>query len=54
MIIGRKNEIAILQSLLQEEESQFVAVYGRRRVGKTFLARTMRIYQKVYAYREEK
>lgn len=39
MIIGRKNEIAILQSLLQEEESQFVAVYGRRRVGKTFLIR---------------
>lgn len=39
MIIGRKSEIALLQGLFDEEESQFVAVYGRRRVGKTFLIR---------------
>lgn len=39
MIIGRDNEIATLRGLLQSDESQFVAVYGRRRVGKTFLIR---------------
>ncbi len=39
MIIGRDEERAILASTLKEEYSQFVAVYGRRRVGKTFLIR---------------
>jgi uncharacterized protein len=36
-IAGRKNEIALLQSLFDEEESSFLAVYGRRRIGKTYL-----------------
>ena len=35
MIIGREKEIATLQGLLTSEESQFVAVYGRRRVEQT-------------------
>jgi uncharacterized protein len=39
MIIGRKEELSILESLEQEDESAFVAVYGRRRVGKTYLIR---------------
>lgn len=39
MIVGREKEIELLQSLSFEDESQFVAVYGRRRVGKTFLIR---------------
>ena len=38
-MIGRVEEKKILQSLLDEEESQFVAVYGRRRIGKTYLVR---------------
>ncbi len=38
-IAGRKAEIKLLKFLLQKEESEFVAVYGRRRVGKTFLVR---------------
>lgn len=38
-IAGRKKEIALLQSLFDEEESSFVAVYGRRRIGKTYLIR---------------
>ena len=42
-IAGRKQEIAVLQGLLQKEEAEFVAVYGRRRVGKTFLIR--QVYQ---------
>jgi len=38
-MIGRIEEKEYLQSLLNEEEPQFVAVYGRRRVGKTYLIR---------------
>lgn len=38
-MIGRNEEKKQLQSLLDEEESQFVAVFGRRRIGKTFLIR---------------
>ena len=41
LIIGREKEIATLQGLLTADESQFVAVYGRRRVGKTFLAKKL-------------
>jgi uncharacterized protein len=40
-IIGRKEEIKILQSVLDSKKSEFVAVYGRRRVGKTFLIRNV-------------
>jgi uncharacterized protein len=38
-IAGRQEEIALLQSLFEKNESSFVAVYGRRRVGKTYLIR---------------
>ena len=38
-IVGRKPEIKILEALLEKDEAEFVAVYGRRRVGKTFLIR---------------
>ena len=36
-MIGRKNEIETLSRLYNSNRSQFVAIYGRRRVGKTFL-----------------
>ena len=39
MIIGRKEEQQILHSAAQSENSEFVTVYGRRRVGKTYLIR---------------
>ena len=39
MIIGRKEEQQILRLAVQSENSEFVAVYGRRRVGKTYLIR---------------
>lgn len=39
MIIGRKKERKILLSLLESHKSEFAAVYGRRRVGKTYLIR---------------
>lgn len=38
-MIGRKREIAVLNECLESRESQFVAVYGRRRIGKTMLVR---------------
>lgn len=38
-MIGREDEIKYLKSLKSEEEPQFVAVYGRRRIGKTYLVR---------------
>ena len=37
MMIGRENERRILTEACQAEESRFAAVYGRRRVGKTYL-----------------
>lgn len=39
MLIGREQELATLHGLMTSDEAQFVAVYGRRRVGKTFLIR---------------
>ena len=39
MIVGRENERKELLELLEKDESQFCAVYGRRRVGKTYLIR---------------
>ena len=38
-IIGRAREILILDKLLASEKPEFLAIYGRRRVGKTFLIR---------------
>ncbi len=36
-IIGRKQEQEILQKVVDSREASFVAVYGRRRIGKTYL-----------------
>ena len=38
-MVGRIEEKKYLQELIYEEEPQFVAVFGRRRVGKTYLIR---------------
>lgn len=47
-IIGRKQELATLNSLLNSHKSEFAAVYGRRRVGKTFLIRSA--YENDFAF----
>ncbi len=39
MLIGRENEKTDLATAIESDKSEFVAVYGRRRVGKTFLIR---------------
>lgn len=36
-IIGRQKEIALLQEIVDSSRAEFVAVYGRRRIGKTYL-----------------
>ena len=38
-IIGRKKELLRLDSIVQSKKSEFLTVYGRRRVGKTYLIR---------------
>ena len=38
-IIGREKEIEKLNKLLRSNQAEFLAIYGRRRVGKTFLIR---------------
>ena len=38
-IIARKQELSILEKLYNSGKSEFLAIYGRRRVGKTFLIR---------------
>ena len=40
-MIGRINEINVLEEVLASPESEFVAVYGRRRIGKTYLIRNV-------------
>ena len=39
MIIGRKQEIKTLKKAYDSNRSEFIAVYGRRRVGKTYLVK---------------
>lgn len=38
-IVGRAKEIKQLDNIVEREKSDFLAVYGRRRVGKTYLIR---------------
>ena len=40
VLVGRKDEINILDECYDANRSHFVAVYGRRRVGKTFLIKS--------------
>ena len=38
-IVGRRHEQDILQSCLDSPKAEFIAVYGRRRIGKTYLVK---------------
>lgn len=44
-LIGRKKEIDKIDTAMQSGRPEFIAVYGRRRVGKTFLIREYFNYQ---------
>ena len=37
VLIGREQEVALLKEALKKTKAQLIAIYGRRRVGKTFL-----------------
>ena len=39
IIVGRKKEQQVLEKIYRSNEAEFVVVYGRRRVGKTYLIR---------------
>src|SRR5579862_4313343 len=39
-IVGREAEIKILQKLLVSEKPELLAIYGRRRIGKTYLIKS--------------
>ena len=40
-IIGRKNEVLLLKELITSSKAEFVAIYGRRRIGKTYLVKNV-------------
>ncbi len=46
MIIGRKKELKLLNKVYSSHEAEFLVVYGRRRVGKTYLIREFFISKK--------
>lgn len=50
MLIGRKEEQRKLREAFESEYSEFVVVYGRRRVGKTFLIREQFDYKFTFAH----
>ena len=39
MIIGRDRELSLLKKIINDDSSHFLAIYGRRRIGKTYLIR---------------
>lgn len=39
MIIGREYEQKILKDSIESDYPEFIAVYGRRRIGKTYLVK---------------
>ena len=38
IMVGRHQELALLQEIISSPKAELVAVYGRRRIGKTFLS----------------
>ena len=50
MVIGRKEETDKLKKAYNSDKSEFVAVYGRRRIGKTFLIRETFDYKFTFQY----
>ena len=41
LIIGRKREIELLNRYVESDEAEFIAVFGRRRIGKTYLVKSL-------------
>ena len=49
-IVGRNKEIESLETLYKSKRSEFVIVYGRRRIGKTFLINSLFEKRMTFAY----
>ena len=49
ILVGRETEIKQLKSIMASKEAEFIVVYGRRRVGKTFLVNTF--FKDNYAFK---
>lgn len=47
-IIGRRKEIFLLEQVQRSKNAEFIAIYGRRRVGKTFLIQQCLSKKEVY------
>jgi uncharacterized protein len=50
MLIGRESEKEILSKLSKSKQAEFVAIYGRRRVGKTYLVKQFFEEQIVFSF----
>ena len=50
VFIGREAEVASLKQYAESAESEFVVIYGRRRVGKTFLVREAFDYRFTFSH----
>lgn len=50
MIYGRDRELNILNQTLKDDRSHFIAVYGRRRIGKTYLIREAFNYRFTFSH----
>ncbi len=50
MLVGREQEIEELQQAYNSDESRFVAIFGRRRIGKTYLVREVFHDRFAFAY----
>lgn len=48
LLVGRKREIELLNKFIDSNEAEFIAVYGRRRVGKTYLVKSL--FQNEFAF----
>ena len=49
ILVGRNSELSRLKSIMDSNEAEFVVVYGRRRVGKTFLVNSF--FNDSYAFK---
>lgn len=48
MLIGRKKEADFLRQVVASSKAELIALYGRRRVGKTYLVRSLFVKEKTY------
>ena len=48
-MIGRKKEFELLQEAMEKPRAQIITIYGRRRVGKTYLVNEF--FQSKYAFK---